>query len=1004
MNTSAICKEDQRRDAIRRKSGMNGLDYLDVGGDQLTLKVFFLGKAPSQLLKQDDEDDKTYNKRLKQYVHIEGGVRIREIGVTDVKIVQIKDARTGKLISDLDDWMEVRVNKHGDFSTYILRLVGVENIDPFYDHIDFSFKVDCPSDLDCAPIDTCPPPKLDEPEINYLAKDYASFRQLILDRLALIMPDWKERHIPDLGITLVELLAYVGDHLSYYQDAVATEAYLDTARQRISVRRHARLVDYHMHEGCNARAWVCIETDTDLTDEHAFDPGKIFFTTAFKNTQLSVGTILTADELQQIPGKQYEVFEPIATKSIQLRAAHSEIHFYTWGQRECCLLRGATSASLLDQWVFVDGPSDHDHGDHEDDHDEEDDHGRDHGKEKDKDKHGHRHGHDERNVMQSAKHKQHGPPHIDSNNLKRKLDLHVGDVLIFEEVIGPRTGVAADADPLRRFAVRLTRITQSEDPIKITTLDVNGEPYDLPTPVVDIEWSAEDALASPLCLTAMTDAAHGCHYVENVSIVRGNVVLVDHGRTQSPEDLGAVPCASTQTGCLCEDHLGDISFVPGYFRPQLSKTPLTFSEPLPKDNISQDLIVSAKAQFEQDMRKAFPQIWLDSTLAAPVADCEHLVPLFRLTDLINPSSLISTLGDTSNPVSQVLRSHLSKNTLELLDQHQEGGTIPSALSQAVIDDLEQLLLEWSVQFDMLNSGSGDLHFVVEMDNDGHALLRFGNGELGQLPEAGADFFATYRIGNGLAGNVGAETISHLVLRNTTVSGANLRVRNPLPAHGGTEPESMADVKLFAPFAFRKEIQRAIIAKDYAELTQRDFRRQLQAASATLAWTGSWYEAQVAVDPFGREEADAQLLDNINDDLYRYRRIGHDLAVSPAQYVPLDIEMIVCVLPSYLRGHVKAELLKIFSNRALPDGRHGLFHPDSLTFGEGIYLSKLVAAAQAVTGVESVKVAKLQRLYEGDQGELKDGLLRLGPLEIPRLDNDPSFPEHGRLVLDVRGER
>ena len=65
--------------------------------------------------------------------------------------------------------------------------------------------------------------------------------------------------MPDLGITLVEVLAYVGDYLSYYQDAVATEAYLDTARQRISVRRHARLVDYLMHEGCNARAWVCVQ-------------------------------------------------------------------------------------------------------------------------------------------------------------------------------------------------------------------------------------------------------------------------------------------------------------------------------------------------------------------------------------------------------------------------------------------------------------------------------------------------------------------------------------------------------------------------------------------------------------------------------------------------------------------------------------------------------------------------------------------------------------------------
>ena len=41
----------------------------------------------------------------------------------------------------------------------------------------------------------------------------------------------------DRGFTLVELLAYAGDQLSYYQDAVATEAYLGTARRRVSARR-----------------------------------------------------------------------------------------------------------------------------------------------------------------------------------------------------------------------------------------------------------------------------------------------------------------------------------------------------------------------------------------------------------------------------------------------------------------------------------------------------------------------------------------------------------------------------------------------------------------------------------------------------------------------------------------------------------------------------------------------------------------------------------------------
>jgi hypothetical protein len=106
----------------------------------------------------------------------------------------------------------------------------------------------------------------------------------------------------------------------------------------------------------------------------------------------------------------------------------------------------------------------------------------------------------------------------------------------------------------------------------------------------------------------------------------------------------------------------------------------------------------------------------------------------------------------------------------------------------------------------------------------------------------------------------------------------------------------------------------------------------------------------------------------------------------------------------LRGHVKAALFELFSNRALASGRRGLFHPDNLTFGESIYLSKLVAAAQAVEGVESVQVMKLQRLFEAPNRELERGVLPLGPFEVAQLDNDPSYPEHGRLNIEMRGGR
>src|SRR6185295_7196447 len=101
---------------------------------------------------------------------------------------------------------------------------------------------------------------------------------------------------------------YVGDYLSYYQDAVATEAYLETARQRISVRRHAQLVDYHLHEGCNARAWLAVTASQDLLDP----------TVTARNLYFTTGT-------REAPG---EVFEPrVEDPSAPLRfyEAHNEI-------------------------------------------------------------------------------------------------------------------------------------------------------------------------------------------------------------------------------------------------------------------------------------------------------------------------------------------------------------------------------------------------------------------------------------------------------------------------------------------------------------------------------------------------------------------------------------------------------------------------------------------------------------------------------------------------------
>jgi hypothetical protein len=203
------------------------------------------------------------------------------------------------------------------------------------------------------------------------------------------------------------------------------------------VRRHARLVDYLLHEGLNARAWVSVHTTLDTPP---LAPADFFFITAVPGLKTTGGRLVDFNDLRDIPASRYEVFEPIADGPVQFIAAHSLIDFYTWGDAECCLPKGATRATLV--------------------------------------------------------------------NRGGALHLHKDQVLIFEEVVGPRTGNPADADPAHRHALRITSLRETSDPLL-------GVPA-----LVEIEWAAADALPFALCLSARL-AAPDCRRIDRVSVAAG---------------------------------------------------------------------------------------------------------------------------------------------------------------------------------------------------------------------------------------------------------------------------------------------------------------------------------------------------------------------------------------------------------------------------------------------------------------------------------------------------
>jgi hypothetical protein len=333
--TQYFCRNVRRRDSVRAAVNgngqpfLNGIDFLEVSpADHRTLLVHFVHNLPGQ------PDGVPAGPALTPgHFRIEGGVRI-----TDVRVETVAGTSNNVLA--------LTTNLAGDFSTYTLRLQtspviddAPPGFDPLLAKVSFSFKVHCESDFDCAQRDPCPEPQLRAPYINYLAKDYASFRRLILDRLAVIMPDWRERNPADVGVALVELLAYVGDYLSYYQDSVATEAYLGTARRRASVRRHARLVDYFLHDGANARAWLVFETQDDR--------GTVLAPAIPKSTQvLAASGAAQSDEA----GVVFETLHAV----VSLKASRNAMALYTWGDAKCCLPTGSTRATLQGSKALLD--------------------------------------------------------------------------------------------------------------------------------------------------------------------------------------------------------------------------------------------------------------------------------------------------------------------------------------------------------------------------------------------------------------------------------------------------------------------------------------------------------------------------------------------------------------------------------------------------------------------------------------------------------------------------
>ena len=715
-------------------------------------------------------------------------------------------------------------------SEFVLELIDIPNLDAELTKLSFFLIKEAPVDLQ--QVSTLPPQLQLPKAIDYQAKDYNSFRLLMLGQLAQMAPQWQERHAADLGIALVEMLAYTADYLSYYQDAVATESYLGTARRRISLRRHARLVNYTLSEGCNARVWVHITVQTPDETPVCLPTGTPLLTKQ-PWIQQPPGR-LSKERYRQLfhqSGTQIRAFETL--ENSQLYAAHNTIRFYTAGERTFQLKKGATSAQLEGQV-----PS-----------------------------------------------------------------LEAGSVLFFEEILSLKTGKPEDADRLRRHPVRLKERA-------VTSLDGS---------MTTIHWFSEDAL--PFNLTVSGYNISG-RYLQNVSVARGNIVLADYGTTIADEQLPSVP-------------------PDGNYTPPLKFKPLS-----------------------------------------------HGVPYHSVIDKNNPAKQATKQTPTD-----------ARPAMRLLEKQQYNRHVlwPPVITLLGEDKpIQQQGNQWLPQPDLLDSGPFDRAFVVETESDDSAYLRFGDGKQGQNPTVNSTFTANYRIGNGKEGNVGLETINYIVTDDQRIVG----VRNPMPAHGGVDPEPIEQARMNAPEAFRVEQQRCVTAADFVAAVEK--YPGVLSAIAHREWMGSWPIMAIYIDRKGGKQLDATFVDRLTAMLASLKVAGTDFQIFPAKKVSLTIQLTVAESSNIFRAHVHKILQLAFSDAAFPNGEQGFFYPDNFTFGNPLYLSKVITRAMQVEGVEKVTATRFCRYDQPADNEKIADVVTVSPLEIIQVQNIASCPQNGTIQFKVEG--
>ena len=927
---------DQRRRILRKTPGLYGLDYAEIAGSEESgrlwrLRLDFVGEPPEE-------------PRPAQFRVLDpDGSTDPALTVVGVAAAPDEENAVELTLRCLD--LDMAPTLAEDPRAFSVELIDLPT-DRHFTRVRFRF--DGGSAGEPAPTRLArrlPPPT----EIDYLAKDYESFKSLMLDRISVEAPDWRERSPADLGVTLVELLAYAADYLSYRQDAVATEAYLDTARRRVSVRRHLRLVGHHLHEGCNARVWVQLDADPGAepcvlpagtrllthagqlpTSESRPEGGQAFEIAGHQPTVMRYPSADYDAAIEQ-GSLVFETLHPLTA-----RAGLNEMHLYSWGADRYTLPRGATAAALV--------------GSHD--------------------------------------------------------GLERGDVLIFEEVRSPATGWPP-GDPAHRHVVRLAEKPRTgvdaATGVPITEIRFHEEdalPFPLTVAAVIGRRPRRDITVARGNV-ALAD--HGETVTEELPIP-GERAGLYAPRLSTPGVVWSQPydhqdargrAAAAALTQRAERTLPAVRL--------LERQPgeVTGSEVWrPRRDLLESSAFAQEFVVETDEAGSARLRFGDGRLGRRPLPAARFEAAYRLGG--GPGGQVGA-GSLAHVVE--IAPDRAKSLGWLEDSAATTGTDLSAelagfLADQPISSIAELEALWERvrgfgarlgRMPALGEAREATRFVADLEERLEALRQEARKHEVELSTDVAELIARHL-------RCDLETPASLlarVLRHAAATGRALdvvvarsaldqrlgivKVRNPLPAAGGESPEPVDRARLVGPRAFRRR-RSCVTEEDWRLLARR--HPEVLDAVATHRCMGSWVTVLLHVHRAGGRPVDAEFRRRLRRELEPALLADRDLEIRPCVPLPLDVRLRIETDRGYVPEAVRQRILQRLGDERGSDHR-GFFHSDNFRFGQTLYLADLLDEAMAVPGVLLARPLLFRPLAaSGDEPVLSR--IEPGPLEIVTL--------------------